>query len=77
MSLKDAIRVAAQEQKRQESQQTVLPENQNTSELVNLTIKVHKRQRRHWLIEAKKQDTSLTAAIVEALNARFGPPDIS
>lgn len=42
---------------------------------VNLTIKVHKRQRLHWLIEAKKQGTSLTAAITEALNERFGVPD--
>lgn len=40
----------------------------------NLTIRVQKNQRLHWLIEAKKQGTSLTAAIVEALNARFGSP---
>ncbi len=44
------------------------------SQSVNLTIKVHKRQRLHWLIEAKKQGTSLTAAITEALNERFGTP---
>ena len=43
-------------------------------EFVNLTIKVQREQRLHWLIEAKKQKTSLTAAIVEALNARFGSP---
>ena len=43
-------------------------------EPANLTIKVSKRQRLHWLIEAKKQGTSLTAAITEALNARFGTP---
>ncbi len=42
---------------------------------VNLTIKVYKRQRLHWLIEAKKQGTSLTAAIIEALNGRFGEPE--
>ena len=43
-------------------------------EFVNLTIKVQRQQRLHWLIEAKKQKTSLTAAIVEALNTRFGSP---
>ena len=41
---------------------------------MNLTIKVTKNLRRHWLIEARRQDTSLTAAIIEALNARFGAP---
>ncbi len=44
------------------------------AEFVNFTIKVQREQRLHWLIEAKKQKTSLTAAIVEALNARFGSP---
>lgn len=43
-------------------------------EFVNLTIKVQREQRLHWLIEAKKRKTSLTAAIIEALNARFGSP---
>lgn len=42
---------------------------------VNLTIKVRKIQRLHWLIEAKKQGTSLTAAITDALNERFGTPE--
>lgn len=87
MSLKDAIRTAAQEQKRQgdrkelsqnavklENQHKLIPENQRDAELVNLTIRVTKGQRRHWGIEAKKRDTSLTASIIEALNARFGEP---
>lgn len=77
-NLKDAIRAAAEEKGRQETHKTSIPEKGNTSipeEAANLTIKVSKRQRRHWLIEAKKQDTSLTAAIVEALNARFGQPE--
>lgn len=43
-------------------------------EEVNLTIKVKRVQRRHWLIEAKKLDMSLTSAIIEALNERFGQP---
>lgn len=87
-NLKDAIRAATEEKGRQEDQKNSIPESGNTSipakqnaivqepeEAANLTIKVSKRQRRHWLIEAKKQDTSLTAAIVEALNARFGQPE--
>ena len=45
------------------------------SQFANLTIKVRKRQRLHWLIEAKKQGTSLTAAITDALNKRFGTPE--
>lgn len=44
------------------------------NQFVNLTIKVTRSQRLHWLIEAKKQGTSLTAAITEALNERFGTP---
>ena len=71
------------------SSQTITEERQNQqassfiagnakaedSQSANLTIKVHKRQRLHWLIEAKKQGTSLTAAITDALNERFGTPD--
>lgn len=45
------------------------------AQFVNLTIKVQRQQRLHWLIEAKKQGTSLTAAITEALNTRFGGPE--
>ena len=82
IGLKDAIRSAAQEQKRQDDQKdvklqdqiAVIPEYHTEEEPVNLTIRVTKRQRRHWGIEAKKRDTSLTAAIIEALNARFGEP---
>lgn len=62
-----------------ESGNTSLPEEEpkEPEEAVNLTIKVPKTLRRHWLIEAKRQDTSLTAAIVEALKARFGAPGSS
>ncbi len=50
-------------------------DNAETEEAdVNLTIKVRRLQRLHWLIEAKKQGTSLTAAITAALNERFGTP---
>jgi hypothetical protein len=66
-----------------EDNNTDIPVNQNTGiadipkgddAWANLAIRVTKRQRLHWLIEAKKQRTSLTAAIIEALNARFGKP---
>ena len=42
---------------------------------VNLSIKVPEPLRRHWVSEAKRQGTSLTAAITEALIEKFGKPD--
>lgn len=93
MSLKSAIRAAADERSKQEGskQETIKHERKNSGleenqkarkeenqvteeggQIVNLAIKVTKRQRLHWLIAAKKEGTSLTAAITEALNARFG-----
>jgi len=57
------------------------PENQKAREPetieetgVNLSIKVPKSLRRHWVAEAKRQDTTITAVITEALKARFGEP---
>lgn len=41
---------------------------------VNLSIKVPKSRRQHWAAEAKRQGTTLTAAITEALSTRFGEP---
>lgn len=43
-------------------------------ELVGLNVRVTRRQRLHWLIEAKRNGTTLTAAVTEGLNARFGEP---
>ncbi|WP_395094679.1 hypothetical protein [Armatimonas sp.] len=61
-----------------------LPESQNirletppakaVEEMVNLSIRVPKRLRMHWVAEAKRSDTSLTAVITKALNAKFGSP---
>lgn len=60
------------------------PENQKTrrergaealEEEVNLSIKVPKSRRQHWAAEAKRQGTTLTAAITEALLQRFGTPE--
>jgi hypothetical protein len=42
---------------------------------VNLSIKVAVTRRRHWAAEAKRQGTTLTAAITSALSERFGEPN--
>ena len=41
---------------------------------VNLSIKVAAARRRHWAAEAKRQGTTLTATITEALSEKFGEP---
>lgn len=76
-TLSQAIRAASEAKAKQENQQSGKPETKNASpgtedRMVNLSIKVDKRQRLHWLVEAKQQGSSLTEAITEALNARFG-----
>jgi hypothetical protein len=58
-----------------ESKKTSKPEKaKEPVKEVNLSIKVAELRRRHWVSEAKKQGTSLTAAIIEALSKRFGEP---
>jgi hypothetical protein len=47
----------------------------NTEPDVNLSIKVSAPRRRHWAAEAKREGTTLTAAITEALSNRFGEPE--
>lgn len=56
--------------KTSEAQETVPP-----VELVGLNIRVPKSHRLHWLIAAKKEGTTLTAAVNEGLAARYGLPD--
>lgn len=71
-----------------ENQKTSQPENKidvpngtkNTPEPepemeVNLCVKVPVSLRRHWSAEAKRQGTTMTAVIIEALEAKFGRPD--
>ncbi len=41
---------------------------------VNLSIKVSAARRRHWAAEAKRRGVTLTAAITDALSAKFGEP---
>ncbi len=65
------------EARKQESKKTRKPENgqEITPEPeVNLSIKVAVARRRHWAAESKRQGTTLTAAITEALSQRFGEP---
>lgn len=64
--------------RKQESKKTRKPETGRgiDDELeVNLSIKVPKSRRQHWAAEAKRRGTTLTAAITEALSARFGEPE--
>ena len=66
------------EARKQDSQKTRKPEKgPGTVSVpdVNLSIKVAATRRRHWAAEAKRQGITLTAAITEALVARFGEPD--
>lgn len=62
--------------RKQENKKSRKPENNETTqeEGVNLSIKVPKSRRQHWAAEAKRQGTTLTAAITEALSQRFGEP---
>jgi hypothetical protein len=74
------------EARKPENQKTIEPESQKAgkpddqvgnTEGVNLSVKVSKVRRQHWVAEAKRQGTTLTAVIVEALNSRFGDPEAS
>lgn len=68
-----------------EVQNTSITENHNYSntelqdtgkpEMANLTIKVSKARRKHWGVEAKKDNTNLTQVIIEALIAKYGDAD--
>jgi predicted HicB family RNase H-like nuclease len=68
--IKEARKSDTKKGKSQESEQTT-----DSDEEVNLSIKVPKVRRQHWAAEAKRQGTSLTAVIIEALSTRFGEPE--
>ena len=61
-----------QDSKRAKKQET--GQSSDSQEEVNLSIKVAKSLRQHWAAEAKRQGTTLKAAITESLSARFGQP---
>lgn len=58
------------------------PENQKTrkqvkkvtEKAVNLSIKVPESWRRHWVSEAKKEGSTITAEITNFLNQKYGKP---
>jgi hypothetical protein len=71
------------EARNQENQNAIKPESQEASKpegassakgdpYVNLSIKVRLSQRSHWVAEAKRQRTSITADIIEALTKKYG-----
>jgi hypothetical protein len=76
----DIIKNAKSQNTREpESQDDGMPESQNEAPQVeekaaNLTIKIPLSLRQHWVGEAKKQGTSVTAVIIDALTNRFGTP---
>ena len=76
---KSAGKTENQKAGKQEYQNAGKKENQKTEKVavrdVNLSIKVPESRRRHWVSEAKRQGTSLTAVILESLSKRFGEPE--
>ncbi|MBW4698466.1 MAG: hypothetical protein KME03_11355 [Aphanocapsa lilacina HA4352-LM1] len=71
------------EARNQENQNAVKPESQKASKpeeadsvegnpYVSLSIKVRLSQRSHWVAEAKRRRTSITADIIEALTKKYG-----
>lgn len=65
----------ARKQDNQKTRKLDSGKNDNAEPDVNLSIKVAAPRRRHWAAEAKRQGTTLTAAITEALSGRFGEPE--
>jgi hypothetical protein len=64
------------EARKPENQKIGKPENTIVNDRdVNLSIKVAESRRRHWVAEAKRQGTTITAAISGALSERFGEPN--
>jgi hypothetical protein len=51
------------------------PDDQVKERQVNLCVKVPEPWRKHWAIQAKIQDITMTDVMVEALTQKFGLPD--
>lgn len=68
--IKEARKQDTKKAKKQEAE-----ERGDSDEDVNLSIKVAKSRRQHWAAEAKRQGTTVTAAVTEALSERFGEPE--
>ncbi|MDQ3816283.1 MAG: hypothetical protein M3362_01165 [Acidobacteriota bacterium] len=65
----------ARKAENQKSEKAGSERRHSTDPEVNLSIKVATSRRRHWVAEAKRRGTTLTAAITEALSERFGEPE--
>lgn len=63
------------EARKQENQKTGKEDSIMEEPSVNLCVKVPRSLRQHWAAEAKREGTTMTAVIVEALAERFGTPD--
>jgi hypothetical protein len=74
MSKYGALIQEARKQGARKPQKQVARQGTDLGEEVNLSIKVAKSRRQHWAAEAKRQGTTLTAVITEALSAKFGEP---
>ena len=74
MSKYGALIKEARKQDAKKPQKQVAGQGTSLGEGVNLSIKVAKSRRQHWAAEAKRQGTTLTAVITEALSAKFGEP---
>lgn len=70
--IKEARKADNQPSGKPENQESGMPDEKEPE--VNLSIRVPKALRRHWVAEAKRQDTTLTAVIIEALKEKFGEP---
>lgn len=58
------------------SQASGKPDRQTDNEKrVNLCVKVPASWRKHWAIQAKIQEVTMTEVMVEALTQMFGLPD--
>ena len=61
--------------KKPESKKTRKPAKKKVvDKAVNLSIKVPESLRRHWVSEAKKEGSTITAEITQLLNKKYGKP---
>jgi hypothetical protein len=71
----DLIKKARDPESQKSGKKPVIEKAQVDEPEVNLCVKVPKFLRQHWAAEAKRQGTTMTAVIIEALKVRFGEPE--
>lgn len=69
-----AIKPDGQQASKPDSQINGQPDDQPEEKRVNLCVKVPESWRKHWAIQAKIQDVTMTEIMVEALTEKFGLP---